>query len=309
VSSVYSLAQQCLRVSRSLEESVHSITAAETLAYDDVYSGRSPWRLLPPIDVPDQPSRVLVSGTGLTHVGSARQRQAMHLADNAKKSEEVLTDSMRMFQWGIENGRPTEGMIGVAPEWFYKGDGSVVRAPFEALEIPGHAEDGGEEAELAGIYIIADDGSPHRIGFAQGNEFSDHVFEKRNYLNLAGSKLRACSVGPELVVGASFADVAGKVLIERDGETLWQQTIASGEQNMCHSLANIEHHHFKFDGHRQPGSIHIHFFGADVLSFGAGVTLRQGDLVSVSFDGFGRSLRNPIREEIKSSRPIRVDSL
>src|ERR1039458_578843 len=114
VSSVYSLAQQCLRVSRSLEESVHSITAAETLAYDDVYSGRSPWRLLPPIDVPDQPSRVLVSGTGLAHVGSARQRQAMHLADNAKKSEEVLTDSMRMFQWGIENGRPTEGMIGVA---------------------------------------------------------------------------------------------------------------------------------------------------------------------------------------------------
>ena len=33
---------------------------------------------------------------------------------------------------------------------------------------------------------------------AQGNEFSDHRFEKKNYLNLAGSKLRTCSIGPEL---------------------------------------------------------------------------------------------------------------
>ena len=125
----------------------------------------------------------------------------MHLGGPVKV-DEAVTDSMRMFQWGVEGGRPEEGAIGVAPEWFYKGDGkSVLRGPDETLEIPGHAEDGGDEAEIAGVYVIDAEGNPCRIGMAQGNEFSDHKFEKRNYLNLAGSKLRCCSVGPELVVG------------------------------------------------------------------------------------------------------------
>ncbi|HEY1986463.1 MAG TPA: AraD1 family protein [Terracidiphilus sp.] len=309
VSSIYSVAQRCLRDARSLEDYVWSAPVSETVLYDDIYLGRSQWRLLPPIDVPDQPSRLLVSGTGLTHVGSARQRQSMHLAKEVAKSQEVLTDSMRMFRWGLESGCPKDGTIGVAPEWFYKGDGSIVRAPFEELEIPGHAEDGGEEAELAGVYIVADNGLPYRVGFVQGNEFSDHIFEKRNYLNLAGSKLRTCSIGPELIVGASFADVHGEVRIQRDNTTLWKKHVASGERNMCHSVANIEHHHFKFAGHRQPGSVHIHFFGADALSFGEGIALQEGDIVEINFDDFGRALRNSIRTEAKSSQPIRVGSL
>jgi hypothetical protein len=194
----------------------------------------------------------------------------------------------------------------VAPEWFYKGDGSVLRGPFEALEIPGHAEDGGEEAEIAGVYVIDEEGNPCRIGMVVGNEFSDHKFEKKNYLNLAGSKLRTCSIGPELVIAPEFKDVRGEVRIERAGETVWRRKIASGEDNMCHSLANMEHHHFKFAGHRQPDGVHVHFFGADALSCGDGVVVRDGDIAEVRFDGFGRALRNVIREEAKWTEPVRV---
>ena len=308
VSSIYELAQQCLRDRRPLSEYARSLASGEQLLYDDIYNGISAWRLLVPIDVPGAPSRLLVAGTGLTHLGSARQRQAMHIAGQPQTAENV-TDSMRMFQSGVEGGRPKENEVGTAPEWFYKGNGSILRAPFEPLEIPGHAEDGGEEAELAGIYLVGEDGAPYRIGMANGNEFSDHVFEKRNYLNLAGSKLRACSLGPELVLDASFGDLRGEVRIERAGEALWHRTIASGEDNMCHSLANLEHHHFKFAGHRQPGGVHVHFFGADALSFGEGVVLCEGDIAEVRFDGFGRALRNPIREEAKSTQPVCVQSL
>jgi hypothetical protein len=305
VASVYELVQRCLRDGVLLTKLAGSLATGERLAYDDVYAGRSAWKLMSPIDVPGAPARMLVSGTGLTHLGSARERQAMHL-DAAKPEAIPMTDSMKMFQWGVEQGKPGEGEIGIAPEWFYKGDGSVLRGPFEALEIPGHAEDGGEEAEIAGIYVIDGEGAPFRVGMAQGNEFSDHKFERRNYLNLAGSKLRACSVGPELVIAPEFADVRGEVKIERAGETIWQKKIASGEENMCHSLANMEHHHFKFAGHRQPGSVHVHFFGADALSFGDDVLLRDGDIAEVRFDGFGRALRNPIREEAKMAAPVRV---
>ena len=63
---------------------------------------------------------------------------------------------------------------------------------------------------------------------------------------------------------------------------------------MCHSLSNIEHHHFKFDFHRRPGDLHIHFFGADAFSFGDGTRLEDGDVMKVRFEGFGRALRNPL---------------
>lgn len=308
VSSVYELAQQCLRLGTPLSSRTRLLATGESLIYDDVYRGVSRWHLLSPIDVPGEPARLLVSGTGLTHLGSARERQSMHIADQPQEAE-VITDSMRMFQWGVESGRPADGQIGVAPEWFYKGDGSVLRAPFEALEIPFHAEDGGEEAELAGVYLVSDDGTPYRIGITNGNEFSDHTFEKRNYLNLAGSKLRTCSLGPELIVDADFDDIPGEVRIERAGATLWQRSILSGERNMCHTLRNLEYHHFKFAGHRQPGQIHVHFFGADALSFGEHIVLRDGDIADICFQGFGRALRNPIHQEAKPVDLVRVRSL
>lgn len=316
VESVYELAQHCLKNGRELSDETIALACGETLAYDAIYAGTSDWRLLAPIDVPGEPSRLLVSGTGLTHLGSAKDRQTMHVSEASKaaakvsEAAETNTDSMRMFQWGVEGGRPKEGEIGIAPEWFYKGNGSILRGPFEPLTVPPFAEDGGEEAEIAGIYVIGDDGIPCRIGMTPGNEFSDHQFEKRNYLNLAGSKLRTCSVGPELIVGADFRSIDGEARILRGRETVWSKAIATGEENMCHSLANLEHHHFKFEGHRQPGGVHVHFFGAHSLSFGDGVVLCDGDWMEVHYRGFGRALRNPIRIETKdANREVSVRSL
>ncbi len=300
VQSVYELAQRSLARGCKLSEQALALAQGETLDYDAVYAEESEWRLLAPIDVPGEPSRMTVTGTGLTHLGSAKDRQAMHTAGNQKVAE-IATDSMRMFQWGVEGGRPAPGEIGIAPEWFYKGTGAILRGPFEPLTVPAYAEDGGEEAELAGVYIVGEDCAPYRIGMVAGNEFSDHKFEKRNYLNLAGSKLRTCSIGPELVVGAGFQSIAGEVQIQRGVDTIWSKKVETGEANMCHSLANLEHHHFKFECHRQPGDVHVHFFGAHSLSFGDGIELKDGDWMEVRYDGFGRSLRNPIRIETKAA--------
>jgi hypothetical protein len=200
-----------------------------------------------------------------------------------------------MFHWGMEGGRPAPGEIGISPEWFYKGYGSIVQAQGEPLVVPAYADDGGEEAEIAVVYVISPEGQPYRVGMAQGNEFSDHRFEKKNYLNLAGSKLRTCSIGPELVVAPDFRTVPGTVTITRGGRQFWSQAIASGEEEMVHSLRNLEHHHFKFELHRRPGDEHIHFLGAHSLSFGQGIDLNDGDVMEIHFKGFGRPLRNPIQ--------------
>lgn len=331
VGSLYALAAEAIRTSTPLSDIVRRHATGEALDYDSIYAGTSPWRLLSPIDHPDESSRCIVSGTGLTHIGSARDRHKMHddssrsavstaqsspssvaavMASPRTEAAAPVTDSMRMFEAGLIGGRPAPGEIGVAPEWFFKGTGSMLHAHDEPLDVPAYAEDGGEEAELAGVYIVDPEGRPRRIGMAAGNEFSDHRFERKNYLNLAGSKLRSCSLGPEVVLSPAFdAAIPGEVWIERARTRVWWKRIASGEAEMSHSLRNIEHHHFKFEAHRRPGDVHVHFFGAHSLSFGEGIALRDGDVMVVRFDGFGRALRNVVRVDASPERPVEVDSL
>ncbi len=302
--SVFALATAAITAGQSLTSIVRTHVSDETLDYDAIYAGDSEWRLLSPIDHPLDPARCLVSGTGLTHLGSAKNRASMH-----EKSDADLTDSMKMFRSGLDGGRPAAGKIGSAPEWFYKGSATILRAPGAPLDTPSYALDGGEEAEIAGVYLIDSAGRPCRIGMTTANEFSDHKFEKLNYLNLAGSKIRTCSIGPELVIDPEFNSVPGTVTIERGGKTIWSKAIATGEAEMCHSVANIEHHHFKFETHRRPGDLHVHYYGACALSFGDGVEVADGDVMSIHFTGFGRPLRNPLHVAPANPSPITVQSL
>src|SRR5918994_1056027 len=98
--------------------------------------------------------------------------------------------------------------------------------------MPAFALDGGEEAEIAMLYLVDDGGRPRRVGYALGNEFSDHVLERQNYLYLA-------------------------------------------------------HHHFKSPLFRPPGDVHVHFIGAAVLSFTAGLRTEEGDVFEIAAEPFG----------------------
>lgn len=259
-------------------------------------------RVLAPIDHKD-PAHVLVTGTGLTHLGSAEGRDKMHkdLADPAK-----LTDSMRMFKLGLEGGKPGKTDTGAQPEWFYKGDGSILAAPEGDLASPAFALDGGEEPEIAGIYLIDAAGAPVRIGFALGNEFSDHVTERQNYLYLAHSKLRPAAVGPELLIGDLPADIKGVSRIRRGKEVIFEKPFLSGEQNMAHSIANLEAHHFKYALFRRPGDVHVHFFGTATLSFVDGVQTQKGDIFEIESEPFGLPLRNRLTTERSAKARVRA---
>lgn len=247
-------------------------------------------RILPPLDHPDA-AHCYVTGTGLTHLGSADARDAMHQKIGGDIA--ALSDSMKMFRMGVEGGKPATGTAGVQPEWFYKGDGSIVRATGQDLEMPAFSLDGGEEPEIAGLYLIGDDGHPYRLGYAIGNEFSDHVTERQNYLYLAHSKLRNCGLGPALLVGELPAHVAGvSRIIGTDGQVRWEKHFVSGEQNMSHTLENLEHHHFKYGLFKRAGDVHIHFFGTATLSFADGVQVSEGETFEVASPTFGPALRN-----------------
>jgi hypothetical protein len=299
-SSVRTLALEAVHNNRTLQQEV--LARGEGAAVD-LQAALAAAQIRAPIDHPD-PAHLMVSGTGLTHLGSAAGRDAMHrdLLDPAK-----ATDSMRMFELGVRGGKPAAGATGVQPEWFYKGDGGMVVAPEVPLLSPAFALNAGEEPEIAGIYVIGNQGEVHRIGFALGNDYSDHITEKENYLYLAHSKLRACAIGPEILIGELPQDIRGSSRIRRNGVAVWEKHFSSGEANMCHSIRNLEAHHFKYAAFRRPGDVHVHLFGTATLSFSDGFIARAGDVFEIAADPFGLPLRNPL--QIAAPETIHVHAL
>jgi hypothetical protein len=289
VDSVRALAHRAIAAGIDLAGAVAACGVGATV---DIAAELAAGRLLAPIDHPD-PAHLFMTGTGLTHLGSAEGRDKMHREAAAAEKQ---TDSMRIFLEGVAGGKPAAGQVGSQPEWFYKGNGHGLVGPGEPLTSPAFAKDGGEEPELAGIYLIGDDGTPFRLGVCLANEFSDHVTERHNYLWLAHSKLRQAALGPELLVGPLPAQIQGSSRIHRDGAVLWEKPFLSGEENMSHSFANLEAHHFKYDVFRQPGDVHVHFFGTATLSFSEGITTHVGDEFEIEAAPFTLPLRNALAQ-------------
>lgn len=296
VSSVYELALDCAKNGYKLIDHIAKLGLGLAVDVEKLYEDG---QLISPITHPD-PAHLHLTGTGLTHLGSASTRDTMHQEAKAS-NDETLTDTKRMFLMGLEGGKMPNDEIGAQPEWFYKGNGNAVAAPGAALISPSFAKDGGEEPELAGIYIIAEDGTPFRIGFAIANEFSDHVTEKVNYLYLAHSKLRPASFGPEILLGDLPDDIQGRSRILREDKAIFDEPFVTGEKNMSHTIHNLEHHHFKYEIFRQPGDVHIHMFGTATLSFAKGLIVEDGDVFEIEAPEFGLPLRNAYKTTPENS--------
>ncbi len=290
VPGVVSVVELASRAIADATDLATSVARCGTGAPVDLAAELAAGTLIEPIDHAD-PAHLVLTGTGLTHLGSAEERDNMH---RAAAAGDALTDSMRMFLEGVEGGRPAAGTTGVQPEWFYKGDGSCLVAPGAPLVSPAFALDGSEEPELAGIYLIGPDGTPFRLGFCLANEFSDHITERHNYLWLAHSKLRQAALGPELLVGPAPAEIRGMSRILRHNQVIWEKPFLTGEANMSHSIANLETHHFKYDLFRRPGDIHVHFFGTATLSFSDGIRTEPGDMFEIQAPPFTLPLRNTL---------------
>ena len=303
VPSVFELARHALAEGDGLAAAASRRRSGRTLEYSAI---ERDGRLLPPITHP-VPSRLLVTGTGLTHVGSAQARDQMHETRPEATADE--SDAMKMFRLGITAGKPPAGEIGAQPEWFYKGDGDCLVPSGVPISMPSFALAAGEEPEIAGVYLIDESGVPWRIGFTLANDFSDHVTERKNYMYIAHSKLRECPLGPELLLGALPHEIRGESRLLRGGSAVWHGAFLSGEDHMSYSIATLEHHHFKYPAFRRPGDLHVHLFGCPVLSFAENVPTKDGDVFEFDVPAFGHPLRNRLAVDQCADRLIEVGVL
>ena len=108
-------------------------------------------------------------------------------------------------------------------------------------------------------------------------------------------------------VGGERDHLEGVSRITRGGEVRWEKPFLTGEANMAHSLANLEYHHFKYATFCQPNQLHVHFFGAAVLSFGDDIALEDGDEMRIECDITTRPLSNVLKR-VSASKPV-IESL
>ena len=120
---------------------------------------------------------------------------------------------------------------------------------------PAFARDGGEGARIARIY---DGPDRRRTGSASRSPTSSRTMTERvNYLFLAHSKLHPAAFGPR-DRSATCRRTRGASRIWRDGRCSGRSRSLSGElANMSHSVANLEHHHFKY-ACSEPGGCNPH---------------------------------------------------
>ncbi|MDA1330871.1 MAG: GguC family protein [Proteobacteria bacterium] len=301
--TTYELALESIKKREFIENIINERSSEEKDTMDQILAEK---RIHVPFHHPN-PYHQLVSGTGLSHLESVNARDSMHA--KLDRDESSLTDSMKMFKWGLDGGKPNGTKIGTQAEWFYKGDGDWVVDPEAELIWPAYALDGGEEVELVGIYLIDETSAVRRVGYALANEYSDHIMERQNYLYLSHSKLRHCSYGPELLIGDLPLDVQGSARLLRSNVVIWEDEWLSGDNHMSHSIQNLEHHHFKYPEFRRSGDVHIHFFGAANGSFTKNIKTQDGDVFEIESATFGYPLRNTLVKSKNKDEKIIVKSL
>jgi len=288
--TTHALATRAIAQGVPVARLARELAGTECVDYEDLVQRQA---VLVPLDHPD-PAHMLVSSSGLTHLGSERTRDQLRRALQADDAS--LTDSLRLFKLGLEQGRPAEtGPPGSAPEWHFKGTGHSVVHPYQDFPVASFAEDASEEPELAGLYLIGADGMPRRLGFALANELSDHVTERSNSGLVPHAKLCGSSFGPELLLDDLPASITGISRILRKGRKRWEKPFLTGEDHMSHSIGNIEFHHFKHDQFLVPGDVHVHYFGTATLSFAEGIKVDASCRFEISAPQFGRALVNGIR--------------
>ncbi len=128
--SVYALAMEAADGGKSLAAVIEAHGYGDGVDLEKAYAEG---RFLPPITHPDA-AHLHLTGTGLTHLGSAATRDSMH-KKTTEAAEETLTDSMKMFKMGLENGKPKALRKGRAARMVLQGQRLWRRCPRRAAHL------------------------------------------------------------------------------------------------------------------------------------------------------------------------------
>ena len=302
----------CASQARPLTEQPLALAHGETLDYDEVYSGTSAWHLLAPDRRARRSPRACSSPARASPIWAARRSARPCTSPTAAKAPSRNRQHAHV-PVGRRGRTPRRRRDRHRARVVLQGQRRrSCAAPSSHSTIP--ALRGRRRRRGRGRRHLPHrrrrHAVPHRHGDGQRvlrPQIREAQLPQPRRLEAAhlqhrpgARRRRAVSVRPGRSQRSSAAPV-------RSG----QKTIETGEANMCHSLANMEHHHFKFEAHRQPGDVHVHFYGAHSLSFGEGIELEDGDWMrgAASRASAGRCATRSASRQRTTDRLVAVRSL
>jgi hypothetical protein len=176
------------------------------------------------------------------------------------------------------------------PSWFFRGSGSTLVGAEQPLPLPGFAPAGAPVAQLLGLYVIADDGTPCQAGWALGHPVVDPALAMGS--GAGHARLRCTAVGPELLIGALPAELPAIARARRKTAVVGERRFDLGTASRTHSYADLARDHFRYQMHRRPGDVHVHCFGTSAPD----TALATGDDLTFELEcaAFGLPLRNRV---------------
>jgi hypothetical protein len=265
--NTYELALEAMETGKSLVETVRAHGTDAAIDLDQV--GRD-GRLLPPLEHP-VPTRCWITGSECTPRGG---------------SEDGSADAK-------------------AAAWFFRGNGATLVGSGLPLHQPEFGLGAAQRPAVVGLYVIADDGTPCRLGWALGNDFTDDRLQGLGPGHAAQARLRASAVGPELLFGDLPREVSGTARLRRGNQVVEEIPFAAGQAQLAQSVATLEANHFRYPMFRRPGDVHLHFLVGGQPA-GTGMGAEPGDVFEITTPAFWLTLANPLAAANWPAPKIRV---
>lgn len=237
----------------------------------------------------DLAEHALEAGVPLAEAAAARLGEPLNLRMVRLLAPIDLPDPARLHvsDSGAAAARRDSG-------WRYRGDGRSLAGPGIVLTVPEFALDGSERPEIAGLYLIAADRTPVRIGFVLGNRFHDHAAARTHRHFPAQLSPRPTALGPEVRLGALPHDIIVTSRLLRDGVVERERRFGAGDAHLPHPITELERRRFEGGIVGRPGDVLVHFFVGAGGDAAEAVRAQPDDAFEATATGFTLPMRNPI---------------
>ncbi|HEY0705882.1 MAG TPA: hypothetical protein VGG33_03750, partial [Polyangia bacterium] len=191
----------------------------------------------------------------------------------------------------------------VPSRWSFRGNGSTLVGAGQPLAMPAFARGALPSPAVAGVYVIAEDGTPCQVGWALAHAIVDPGF-------LVGpgtghACLRPTSLGPELLLGELPGEIGGAARVLRGEAVIAEHPLPLGDEAMSRPIAELAREHFRYATHRRPGDVHVHVFGTGQPT-PPQPAAQPDDLFELAVPALGHPLRNRLTVATGTSPTIRV---
>ncbi|MEE6666161.1 hypothetical protein PS423_01955 [Pediococcus acidilactici] len=165
-------------------------------------------------------------------------------------------------------------------DWYYKGNGNVLRKDGDYLVLPLYGLWGGLETEILMVHLINENLEPVYLGYTLAIDFTNTGLRRRNKSLKNLSHISQTMVANEIATSSFPEYDIAHTNITRGGKVIWNSDASAGKRNMWMNPKKLINFLFRNKEILLPGMIFYTLTGATMSSDKAGIHLKKGDKIN-----------------------------